>query len=167
MRTNQNILEITGSPAQVWGNVLIPARGTVSLKISGDILQSTVKTGLEKKDSWTRIQRIDSVEISEAPIYPLLALGGFMSFMFLGALFNFPSFGSLMLLIGIGLIVFALTSKRRCLVIMSDRNTIAVFMNKSPETYQQFAINLLLIARQLNTPTNLQTKNRQADTQAA
>ncbi len=167
MRINQNIVEITGSPAQVWGNVLIPARGTMSLKISGDILQGTVKTGLEKKDSWTRIQRIDSVEISEAPIYPLLALGGFISFMFLGALFNSPSFGSLMLLVGVGLIIFALMNKRRCLVIMSDRNTIAIFMSKPPETYQQFAINLLLIARQLNTATNSQNKNRQADTQAA
>lgn len=96
-----------------------------------------------------------------------LVLGSFMCFMFLVALFNSPSFGSLMLLIGIGLIIFALMKKRRCLIIMSDRNTIAVFMSKPPEIYQQFAINLLLIARQLNTPANLQTKNRQADTQAA
>ena len=167
MRINQNIVEITGSPAKVWGNVLIPARGTISLKISGDILQGTVRTGLEKKDSWTRIQRIDSVEISEAPIYPLLALGGSISFIFLRALFDASAFGLLMLLIGIGLIVFALMNKRRCLVIMSDRNTVAIFMNKPPETYQQFAINLLLIARQLNIFTHSQNKDRQADTQAA
>ncbi|MBN3870148.1 hypothetical protein [Nostoc sp. JL33] len=28
MRTNQQVIEITGAPAQVWGNVLVPARGT-------------------------------------------------------------------------------------------------------------------------------------------
>lgn len=27
MQTNQQIVEVTGSPAQVWGNIFIPARG--------------------------------------------------------------------------------------------------------------------------------------------
>jgi len=29
MRTNQQVVEITGAPAQVWGNILVPARGTI------------------------------------------------------------------------------------------------------------------------------------------
>ncbi|RUT05055.1 hypothetical protein DSM106972_038760 [Dulcicalothrix desertica PCC 7102] len=60
MRANNNVTEITGSPARVWGNVLIPANGKMALKITGDILQTTHTTALEKKESWTPIQNIDS-----------------------------------------------------------------------------------------------------------
>lgn len=71
MRINHSVTEITGSPARVWGNVL----------------QATHTTTLEKKESWTRIQNIDSIEIMEAPIYPLLEEGGFLCLFGLRGLF--------------------------------------------------------------------------------
>ena len=150
MKINQEIVEIKGTPAQVWGNMLIPARGRITVQITGDTLLGKVKTGLEKKESWIRIQNIDSVEILEAPIYALLGLGGFLVLSGLGTLASSFEFGLILILGGIAIIHFALNNKRRCLVIYSHRNTIAVFMNKSPETYQQFSMNVLAIARQLN-----------------
>lgn len=113
MRANNNVTEITGSPAQVWGNVLIPANGKMNLKISGDVLQATHTTTLEKKESWTRIQNIDSIEIMEAPIYPLLAFGGFLCLMGLRGLFASDGFLLFILLIGIALVLIAILKKRR------------------------------------------------------
>lgn len=57
--------------------------------------------------------------------------------------------------------MIAILKKRRYLAIMSHRNTVAVFMNRPPEMYQQFATNLLLIARQLNLSNNQSSSNRQ------
>lgn len=157
MQINQNIIEVTGAAAQVWGNVLIPGKGKMSLKIMGDILYCTHKSGLEKKDSWTRIQNIDCVEIMEAPVYLLLGIGAFLCFSGLGGIFGFDIFRLILFIAGVLLIIYALLNKRRYLAIMSNRNTIAIFMTKSPEFYQQFSMNLLMIARQLNAP-NIQNK---------
>ena len=164
MRTNQQVVDITGAPAQVWGNILIPARGTITLKITGDILQGTVKTALEKKESWTRIQNIDSIEILEAPIYALLFFGGFLLLSSLGTLAQSPVLGLILLLVGAAIIGWAINNKRRCLAIYSHRNTVAVFMNKPPEIYEQFSKNVLAIARQLNTPVDAPTKQPQSQT---
>jgi hypothetical protein len=161
MRTNQQATEITGAPAQVWGNVLVPARGTITVKVTGDTLIGTSKTGLEKKETWIRIQNVDSVEILEAPIYALLGFGIFLVFSALGAFSNSTSLGLILLLVAVALIVYALTNKRRYLAIYSYRNAIVVFMNKSPEIYQQFALNVLAFARKLNTPSNTSIKQPQ------
>ena len=88
MRTTQQVFEITGAPAQVWGNVLVPARGTIIVKVTGDTLVGTTKTGLEKRETQIRIQNIDSVETLEAPIYALLGFGVFLAFSALGAFSN-------------------------------------------------------------------------------
>ncbi len=37
MRTNQQVVEITGAPAQVGENVLIPGRGLMTVKITGEV----------------------------------------------------------------------------------------------------------------------------------
>ncbi len=75
MTSRLKAAEITGSCAQVWNGVIIPSNGVISVKIDGNNLNATVKSGLEKKDSRTRIQNIDSVEIHTAPIYLLMAIG--------------------------------------------------------------------------------------------
>ncbi|MDB9372331.1 hypothetical protein [Nodularia sphaerocarpa] len=165
--TNQHIMEITGSPAQAWGNVLIPAKGIMTVKITGDTLQGTTKTGLEKKESWLRIQNIDSVEIQEAPIYALFGLGGILFLSGLGQFLNQSSgLGLILLLAGGGIIIYAINNKRRYMAIHSYRNSIVVFMNKSPETYQQFAMTVLALCRKLNAPSNTQTRQSQTQIQA-
>jgi hypothetical protein len=158
MRSNQPLPEITGKPAQVWGNILIPAKGQMTVKVTGDTLQGTVKTYLEKKDTWIRIQNIDSVETQEAPIYALLGLGGSYIFFALGLLAH--SFLGGLIIIGLGavLIIYAIINKNRYLAIHSHRNSIVIFMNKSPEVYQQFAMGVLALSRKLNTPSSMQTK---------
>ncbi|MHC5825386.1 MAG: hypothetical protein ACYT04_58445, partial [Nostoc sp.] len=108
MRTNQQVVEITGLPAQVWGNVLIPGRGLMTVKITGDTLQGIVKTGLEKRETWIRIQNIDSVETLEAPIYALLGFGGFLAFSSLGAFRNSFGLGLILLVAAVALIVYAI-----------------------------------------------------------
>ncbi len=40
--------EITGSCAQVWNGVIIPSNGVISVKIDGNNLSATIKSGLEK-----------------------------------------------------------------------------------------------------------------------
>ncbi|MBN3908282.1 MAG: hypothetical protein HWQ35_17595 [Nostoc sp. NMS1] len=166
MRTNQQVTEITGAPAQVWGNVLVPAKGTILVKFTGDTLVGTTKTGLEKRETWIRIQNIDSVETLEAPIYALLGFGGFLAFSALGAFRNSSALGLILLVAAAALIVYAITNKRRYLAIYSHRNAIVVFMNKSPELYQQFAMNVLALSRKLNAPSNTQTRQPQTQIQA-
>jgi hypothetical protein len=155
----QHIIEITGSPAQAWGNVVIPSKGTMTVKITGDTLQGTTKTGLEKKECWLRIQNIDSVEIQESPIYALLSLGGIIFLSGVGQFVN-ESFelGSILILAGGGIITYAINNKRRYIAIHSYRNSIVTFMNNPPETYQQFAMTVLALSRKLNAPSNTQTR---------
>lgn len=50
---------------------------------------------------------------------------------------------------------------RQCCINVRLLNIIAVFMNRSPEIYQQFATNLLLIARQLNLNNNQSSSSKQ------
>lgn len=157
---NQQVTEITGTAAQFWGNALIPSRGTITVKITGDTLQGTLKTGLEKKESWTRIQNIDSIEILEAPFYALLSIGIFLIFPGLTSLINNSALGVLLLLLGCIIAAFALLKKRRYLVIYSHRYTIPVFISKRPEAYQQFATNVLAIARNLNSSVSTQSQTQ-------
>lgn len=164
MQTNQRVIEITGAPAQTWGNVLIPLKGTITVKITGDTLQVTIKTGLEKRESWTRIQNVDSIEILEAPIYALLSFGCFLIFIGLGTMNSSFIIGLLFVFGGAAMIAFAIKSKRRYLAIYSYRSTIAVFMKKSSDNYQQFAMNVLAIARHLNAPANAPTRQTQSQT---
>ncbi|MBD2452396.1 hypothetical protein H6G76_35935 [Nostoc sp. FACHB-152] len=165
IRSNQSLPEITGKPAQVWGNILIPAKGQMTVKVTGDTLQGTVKTYLEKKDTWIRIQNIDSVETQEAPIYALLGLGGSCIFFALGLLAHSFLGGLIIIGLGAALIIYAITNKNRYLAIHSHRNSIVIFMNKSPEVYQQFAMGVLALSRKLNTPSSMQTKSAQTPVQ--
>ncbi len=140
---------------------LIPLHGTITLKITGDTLKGTLKTGLEKKESWTRIQNIDSIEIIEAPLYALLSIG--VTFASVSALISLVSSLNLtifLLLLGLVLIFFSLINKRRYLVIYSHRYTIPVFMTKHSEAYQQFATNVLAIARNLNSSVSTQSQTQ-------
>ncbi len=148
--------EITGSCAQIWNGVIIPTNGTISVKIDGNNLNSTVKSGLEKKDSRTRIQNIDSVEIHTAPIYLLLAIGiglaligliGWISTLSNG---SSPMFAFFLLLVGIAAIVLSILNKQRYMAIYSLRYTIVLFMKGSPELYQQFALRVMAAADSLN-----------------
>uniref|UniRef100_UPI0035CB556C hypothetical protein n=1 Tax=uncultured Nostoc sp. TaxID=340711 RepID=UPI0035CB556C len=71
----------------------------------------------------------------------------------------------ILLVAAVALIVYAITNKRRYLAIYSHRNAIVVFMNKSPELYQQFTMNVLALSRKLNTPSNTQTRQPQTQIQ--
>ena len=160
MQANQRVTEISGRPGKVWGNVFVPSSGTVSVRIMGDILQATVKSGVEKTDSWVRIQNVDSAEMVEAPEYILLGLGVFLVLSSLGLLGSAVLLGLMFLAGGIACIVYAFTNKRRLLVIHSLRYTIPVFMTKPPSSYQQFAEHVMAIARHLNAPPSMTQANR-------
>lgn len=166
MQTNQRIVEIVGKPGKAWGDVIIPASGTITLQIVGDLVQATMKNGFEKSTSWTRIQNIDSVEITEAPNYLLLAIGVFLVLTGLGIANGSAIFGLVVLAIAAIFIFFAFREKRRLLVIHSLRHTVPVFMVKPPELYQQFAANIMAIARQLNAPAPVSQAGKPALTKS-
>ncbi|MEC4816460.1 MAG: hypothetical protein SAK29_24810 [Scytonema sp. PMC 1069.18] len=157
MQTHQQTLEVTGFPAQVWGNILVPTQGTMSIEVNGDTLYGIAKTGSAKKESWTRIQNIDSIEIHQSPIYALIGLGIFLVFLGLGLLTSFL-IGVVFLLGGTAILFYALHNKRRYLAIYSQRTTIVIFMNESSEVYQKFAVNVLNLAQTLNMSTNSFTR---------
>ena len=161
MQSNQRVTEISGRPGKVWGNVFVPSSGTVSVRIMGDTLHATLKSGVEKTDSWVRIQNVDSAEIVEAPEYLLLVFGVFLVLFSLGLLASVGLLGLMFLVLGIVCIVSAFINKRRLLVIYSLRYTIAVFMTKPPGSYQQFAEHVMAIARHLNAPPSMTQPNRQ------
>ncbi|MCA6553994.1 MAG: hypothetical protein ACK5EU_17615 [Pseudanabaena sp.] len=148
--------EITGSCAQVWNGVIIPSNGVISVKIDGNNLSATIKSGLEKKDSRTRIQNIDSVEIHTAPIYLLLAIGiglsviGLIGWISTFSNGNSPMLAFVLLLAGIAAIVLSILNKQRYMAIYSLRYTIVLFMKGSPELYQQFAARVMAVADSLN-----------------
>jgi hypothetical protein len=153
MQSNQRVTEVVGKPGKTWGNVIVPASGTISLQITRDLIQATIKNGFEKTTSWTRIQNIDSVEIAESPNYLLFAIGIPVAIMGLGGLANDSAIlGLVFLAIGIACIVFAIKEKRRLLVIHSFRYTVPIFMTKPPDVYQQFGQHVMVMARQLNAP---------------
>lgn len=157
MQTNQHVTEIVGKPGKVWGKVFIPARGTITVRIAGDLLHSMIRSGFEQSDDWTRIQNIDHISLAEAPNYALLSLGLFLTLLgLLGLLplllFSTPyiSFRELLLLgAGIAIIVYTLKHKQRLLIINSLRNTIPIFITSSPDAYKRFASTVMTVARQL------------------
>jgi len=143
------VQEITGKPGNLIGKMIVPASGSITVRIVGDMLQATTKGTLEKRDSWTRIQNIDCAEIVESPIWQLLGIGIPLLLAGLPSV-EYSDFGGLLLLAGIGCIAAFFLVKRRYLAIYSSRNTIPVFIQKPSETYQQFAMAVMTIARQLN-----------------
>ena len=171
MQGQQQITEIVGKPGKSFGTVFVPTTGTITVKIAGDVIQATVKSGLEKSESWVRIQNIDSVEVSEAPNYALLIFGSLLGlYGFIGTLASFangsPSvLGLFFLLCGGGCVAWALLKKRRLIAIYSHRSAISVFMTKPAESYRQFATNVIAVARQLNNPVPARPVNNQSPNQ--
>ena len=163
MQAHQRITEISGKPGKVWGNMFVPSRGSITAKITGDVLQTTVQSGMEKTNSWVRIQNIDSAEMIEAPEYTLFALGIFLVLLALGWIGSSPLFGLMVLALGIACIVYAFINKRRLLVIYSHRYTVPIFMNKTSASYQQFAEHVMVLARHLNTLPATPQANRSAN----
>ena len=143
---------ISGKAARTFGNVFVPSNGTVTAQISGDILQATVTSGWEKKELFIRIQNIDSIEITEAPIYALLSLGGSILLSSFGAFTSDELLGFMLLAVGLTIVMWAIQNKRRLLVIHSLRGVMPMYMDKSPEEYQLFANQVIALARRLNAP---------------
>ena len=162
---SQSAQGISGKAARTFGNVFVPSNGTVTAQISGDILQATVTSGWEKKDLFMRIQNIDCVETSEAPIYALLSLGVSILFASLGAFSSDEFLGGLLLVVGIVIVVWAIRKKRRLLVIHGAQSVMPMYMDKSPEEYQRFAKQVLALARRLNAPASSGQRPAQQQTQ--
>lgn len=147
------VTEVVGKPGQAWGTVFFPTTGTISVKIAGDLIQAIVKSGLEKNETFVRIQHIDSIHVSEAPNYAVLLFGGLLALMGLLPILAYGAFpirSLFFLVIGLACVGLALRMKRRLLVIHSVRTTVPVFMTKPTDSYQQFASHVMAIARQLN-----------------
>jgi len=161
MQAHQRVTEITGRPGKVFGSMFLPASGSMTVKISGDLLQSTLKSGVEKTDSWVRIQNIDAIEVLESPEYLLFAIGILLIVWGLGwAMGNVILLSLLFVAGGVACSVYAFINKRRLLAIYSLRYTIPVFMTKSPASYYQFSEQVMAIARHLNASSAMTQTNR-------
>lgn len=131
--------EISGKPGQVWGSVVIPAGGKTVMRINGDLLQTSTRMnyGLENKDVMTRIQNIDSVEVTEGCIWWLLAIGiPALAFYFIGII---P-------------IVLFFVIKQKWLVVYTGSANLILF-HKNTQQAREFRDKLMLLARQLNSKT--------------
>lgn len=133
---NRTMAEISGTPGQVWGNVVIPASGKTTIRVVGDVLQTSTTSAyqLEKKVVFTRIQNIDSIELVEGRMWWLLIIGIF----------------TLVYLIGIAFIIAFFAYKRSWIVIHTNCANLILFYKKT-ENAQEFCKNVLAISRQLNT----------------
>ena len=107
------------------------------------------------------MQNIDSIEITEAPIYALLSLGVSIVLASLGAFSSDVFLGFICLAVGLVIVVWAIQKKRRLLVIYSLRSVVPIYMNKPPEEYQQFTKQVMAIAHRLNTPPPQISQTRQ------
>ncbi|MEA5453051.1 hypothetical protein VB780_31055 [Leptolyngbya sp. CCNP1308] len=168
--------EISGKPGALWGPLPIPMRGRTSAKVVGDILQATVTNGAAKQIIKVRVQNIDNVEFQEAPNYFLLVLGYFLALLgglgILSALlrmvnyFGLISFissviGSLIFLVpGILIILYARKNKSKLMTFRTPCCVIPIFFTADIGMYEQFGNNVLLLARQLNSPVSPQAQKR-------
>jgi hypothetical protein len=136
-RSGQAMSEINGRPGQVWGSVIIPASGKATMRIVGDTLHTSTKTsyGLEKKETQTRIQNIDAVEVVEGRLWWLLFLG----------------LSTLVWGIGIVFIVLFFVLKQNWMVVHTPCSPLILFYKKS-DNVQGFCTDLLNLSRQLNAP---------------
>jgi hypothetical protein len=107
------------------------------MRIVGDTLHTSTKTayGLEKKETQTRIQNIDAVEVVEGRLWWLLWLG----------------FSTLVWGIGIVFIVLFFVLKQNWMVVHTPCSPLILFYKKA-ENVQGFCTNLLNLSRQLNAP---------------
>lgn len=146
------VREITGSPGQSLGYIVIPARGKVTMRISGDMLETKSKTvyGLENKESYTRIQRIETVEMIEGRLWWLLSIGiPLLGFYLIGV---------------IPIILFFFLKQKR--VVVYDKSGSHFLFYKDSHTVKDFCQTLMLVSRQLNSKSlPAQTSKKQRDRQ--
>ena len=151
MQKTTQIQDIQGIAAQTWGSVFVPVSGgTTTISVKGDVLESRVSLRMGSQTIWTRIQTVDSVEIDYSPAWALIGLGIFIVLTGLGTLAGSMSLGLIILAVGLVITVYAWLNKRRLLVIYARSSVIPVFMNKPTEAYENFAMRVLSISRQLN-----------------
>ncbi len=144
----QKIFEVSGTPGQlIVGGLIFPNfGGSTTVKIDGTIVHEKAFIGSEKRESFTRLDAIDYVGVYDSSIGLFLAIAAI--FFGLGALSPFSE----NVMSGINILFFALSIlfflgysllKYRYLLIHSQRNTIIVFITKSPYTYRQFALTIM------------------------
>lgn len=131
------VIELSGKPGQVWGNVVIPTWGKTRFRMSGDMIQASSRLffGLEKKQTHTRIQNVDSVELVQGRLWWLLWLG----------------IPLLSIFVGIVPIIAFFLMKRQWLTIYSQNAVLILFyQSEDTERASQFSQMILDRARQIN-----------------
>lgn len=156
--------ELKGKPGQNWlGPVVVPARGSMVLKINSTILEAKKISsfGLEQAEAFIRIQQIDTIEMVEGRLWWLLSL----AFFFAGAYFNGGAFGMICALIAVGIVVAFFVVKQKWMVIRTGSTNVILFY-KNSGLAKEFSSNLLAIACKLNTqPAPTQSRDRQRSRQ--
>ena len=98
--------EIKGFLALRWGDIFIPNRGSqLIVRVKGDLLEASTSHATNREVVWTRIQGVNSVEISRQSSYLILATGIILVLLGLGLLGGTSGDGSVIaaLLIAIGI----------------------------------------------------------------
>ncbi|MDJ0796940.1 MAG: hypothetical protein QNJ51_08885 [Calothrix sp. MO_167.B12] len=137
--SSQPFLEINGRPGVVLGNFIVPASGRSKIKIIvvGDLIKTNINLayGLEKKEIFTPISEVQSIEIAEGRLWWLLGLGIFTLFAYF---------------IGIIFIILFFIIKQRWVIIYTSSVSLILF-HKKTESVEQFRQTVLKIRRQINT----------------
>ncbi|MDY6784164.1 MAG: hypothetical protein SW833_16725 [Cyanobacteriota bacterium] len=140
MKAAQLIKEIRGTPGEIWGNVVIPTRGQVVMRLNGDLLQTQQRLawGLEQQENYTRLSKITSISIVEGRIWWLLWLG----------------FATLVFYIGVIFIIAFFLVKQQWIVIHGGgENLILFFRQRDAEKVKLFRQTVFNLARQPSSPT--------------
>jgi hypothetical protein len=143
-RPGQARLEIHGRPGQVWGSLVMPTSGKATMRIVGDTLHTSTENsyGLEKKETQTRIQNIDAVEVVEGRLWWLLCLG----------------LSTLVWGIGIVFIVLFFVLKQNWMVVHTPCSPLILFYKKADNvqafapTYSTFRASSMLLLCPGNNP---------------
>ncbi len=137
MQAIEKVTEISGKPAQVFGGSVIPAGGTTTMRIVGDLLETSSKLayGLEQKVTYIRLENIDSVVVVAGRVWWLLYLGIATIWM-----------------LGLGLIgIIAFFMVKQYWIAVFSGSTAVALVYKRTENVDQFTKTLLERARQLGS----------------
>ncbi|MDY7015051.1 MAG: hypothetical protein SVX43_15940 [Cyanobacteriota bacterium] len=138
MKAVQPIKEIRGTPGEILGNIVIPTRGQVIMRLNGDLLQTQQRLawGLEQQENHTRLSQITSISIVEGRIWWLLWLG----------------FATLVFYIGVIFIIAFFLVKQQWLVVYGGGETLILFFRqRDAEKVKLFRQTTLNFARHLSS----------------
>jgi hypothetical protein len=158
------VREIEGKPGQSIGNFVAPANGKITMKLSGDLLETKIVMAhsLEQREIQTRIQCIETIEMVEGRLWWLL----WISVTIVTGSLGIDYFDGAWIVAIIPIIIFFVI-KQKWLVVHNSSGNLVLFYKDSIKA-KDFCNTLMALSRHLNqralapTPSNNSSQNKAA-----